>query len=256
MRRALIGHTGFVGSTLNRQQRFDATFNSANIAQIAGQTFDEVWCAGVQAVKWWANQNAAADWAGIEALLAPLAGVKAARFVLISTVDVYPDPVGVTETSPVAGDDAQPYGLHRRRVEDFVAERFPVHHLLRLPGLFGQGLKKNLVFDILDGRPLDGFDSRSTFQFYDLAGLSDDSAKAIGAGLERFNFAVEPVSVAAVVKRLTGRDFENHLPAGPIRYDMQTAHAAAWGRTGPYIQSAEEVLDALTRFAAAQGAAA
>ena len=39
---ALIGYTGFVGSTLLKQRSFDACFNSANIDQIAGRSFDLV----------------------------------------------------------------------------------------------------------------------------------------------------------------------------------------------------------------------
>ena len=36
--RALIGHTGFVGSNLARQGAFDALYNSSNIESIAGST--------------------------------------------------------------------------------------------------------------------------------------------------------------------------------------------------------------------------
>ena len=50
MTRCLIGHTGFVGGNLLRQGRFDALFNSRNIAELAGQSFDEIWCCGVSAL--------------------------------------------------------------------------------------------------------------------------------------------------------------------------------------------------------------
>src|SRR4051812_29144381 len=69
--RGLIGHTGFVGSNLARQARFDATYNSANIDSIAGQEFDLLVIAGVRAEKWIANANPDQDRAGIERLLTP-----------------------------------------------------------------------------------------------------------------------------------------------------------------------------------------
>ena len=40
--RALVGHTGFVGSNLRRAGGFDSMFNSSNYRDIAGQHFDEV----------------------------------------------------------------------------------------------------------------------------------------------------------------------------------------------------------------------
>ena len=95
MRRALIGYTGFVGSNLDAPGRFTARYNSKNIGALNGESFDEVWCACVLAVKWWANQNPTADWAGICSLLEVLKYVESKRFILISTVDVYREPIGV-----------------------------------------------------------------------------------------------------------------------------------------------------------------
>ena len=51
MSRALIGHTGFVGSNLLNQQSFDDCFNSKNINEIEHKSFEQVICAGVSAVK-------------------------------------------------------------------------------------------------------------------------------------------------------------------------------------------------------------
>src|SRR4051812_7816206 len=122
--RALIGHTGFVGGNLNRQGVFDARFNSQNIEDLAGQEFDEIYCAGVAAAKWWANQNPQADRDGIEKLLAVLDTVKAGRFVLISTVDVFKVPVAVDEKTVPRGSGLHAYGRHRLLVEEWVKGRF------------------------------------------------------------------------------------------------------------------------------------
>lgn len=248
--RALIGHTGFVGGNLDAQGTFTDRFNSANFREMAGRHFDEVVCAGVQAVKWWANANPEADWAGIAPLLDVLDTVRADRFVLISTVDVYRAPRGVDEATPVETEGLHPYGAHRHAVECRVRARFPDALILRLPGLFGPGLKKNLIFDVLDGRDLSGFHRDSTFQFYDLGRLSGDIARAREAGLNLVNLAVAPVRVADVVARLTGRAHDHVTEAPPVHYDMRTRHAAHWGETGPYLQGAEACLDAIAAFAA------
>jgi len=42
MSHALIGHTGFVGSTLKRQTRFEHLFNRSNIKEVAAQAYHTV----------------------------------------------------------------------------------------------------------------------------------------------------------------------------------------------------------------------
>ncbi len=246
--RALIGHTGFVGSHLARQGAYDAFFNSKNFREMAGKRFDHVVCAGVSAVKWWANRNPEADWEAIWALRDVLAEVRAGSFILISTVDVYPDPRGVDESSEILPLE-QAYGRHRREFELFVAQRFPGAMIVRLPGLFGAGLKKNLIFDALAKRDLSGFHPDSTFQFYDLERLTADIDVARGAELETVNFAVEPVSVAAVLDALGCAEGHQPTASQPLQYDMRTIHAALWGRENPYLETASECLGRIGRFA-------
>lgn len=249
MRRALIGHTGFVGSNLQRQLPFTDRYNSRNFRDMAGQRFDELVCAGVQAVKWWANQNPDQDWAGIAPLLEVLDTVQADRVTLISTVDVYRLPVGVDEATLPDRTGLHTYGLHRLQVEDRLRARFPNLLILRLPGLFGPGLKKNLIFDALNGKNLDGFHAASQFQFYDLLRLGDDLRQAQDAGLDLVNLAVEPVSVADVVQALSGRAYTHHTDAAPIAYDMRTRHAAYWGGSGAYLEDKRACLGRIAAFA-------
>lgn len=252
MRRALVGYTGFVGSNLDRAGGFTHRYNSRNFREMACEHFDEIVCAGIQAMKWWANRNPAEDRAAIAALLGVLSETRADRFVLISTVDVYRDPDGVDEESPTPRDGLHPYGLHRLEVEEWVAARYPDRLVLRLPGLYGPGLKKNLIHDILTGGPLSGFDDRAAFQFYGLGQLAPDMGRAAAAGLDLVNLAVEPVTVGAVVERLTGAAFRNRPGGEPPRYAMRTRHADALrGRTGPWLETAAESLDGLAAFAAA-----
>ncbi|MFD1691126.1 hypothetical protein ACFSHR_04885 [Azotobacter chroococcum] len=96
---ALIGFSGFVGSTLLAQARFDARYRSTNIGEIEGRTFDSVVCAGAPAQKWIANRDPETDWRNIEALIAHLQRLRCRRFVLISTVDVFRNPRAWTKTA-------------------------------------------------------------------------------------------------------------------------------------------------------------
>ncbi len=244
---ALIGSTGFVGGALLARRSFGARFHSADIEGIAGRRFSRVVCAGVTAVKWWANANPAADLAGIGRLTACLDRVEADSFVLISTVDVYADPQGVTEDDPAPG--AHPYGQHRAMLEDWVRSRFPRHHIIRLPALFGPGLKKNALFDLLHGHRLAWIDPASRFQWYPLPRLADDIDRAQAAGLPLVNLVAEPVSMAAIQQclfpgqRLGGQ-------AQPVAYDVRTRHGPVFGGNADYTMTAAAVMSALTAFVA------
>jgi nucleoside-diphosphate-sugar epimerase len=255
MATALIGYSGFVGGALLRQTAFDARYNSANIAEIEGRDYELVVCAGAPAVKWQANRQPEADWANLSRLMNHLGKMSARRFLLVSTVDVYPDPRGVNEDSPVDESRAEPYGRHRHRLEEFVRESFSNACVVRLPGLFGEGLKKNFVYDLLHKNCLHLTHAESVFQFYDLSRLWADLQTALRRGLPLVNFATEPVSARDVAARCFGVRFENVTETPPASYDMRTKHAALFGGRGEYFCSAEETFERIRRFAASRGAA-
>jgi hypothetical protein len=245
--RGLIGHTGFVGSNLARQTRFDATFNSSNIESIAGQEFDLLVVAGVRAEKWIANANPEQDRAAIDRLFAPLENVKAKQLVLISTVDVFLAPVEVDESSPVKTDDLHPYGLHRYELERKLADRFDTT-VARLPGLYGPGIKKNVIHDFLKNHETHKIDSRGVFQFYGLHRLWKDLELSLERRLGLIHLPTEPVSVSEVARVAFGRDFTNHVVPAPARYDVRTQHAALLGGVGPYLETAQAELEAIRLF--------
>lgn len=249
MTTALVGHSGFVGGTLLRQASFDAIYRSTDIAGIEGRAFDLVVCAGAPAAKWKANREPDADLAGVERLMRHLREVRARRFLLVSTVDVYPVPVDVDEGSPVDPSAASAYGRHRFLLERFCRERFDAS-VVRLPALFGAGLKKNAIYDLLHGNRLELLQPASSFQLYDLARLWSDLDRVLAAGLDLVNFATEPIVLGEVARRVFGRD----LPARPelpvARYDFRTRHAARWGRDDRYLYRADETIERLAAFVA------
>jgi nucleoside-diphosphate-sugar epimerase len=244
---ALIGHTGFVGSNLLRQRHFDDRYNSSNIDTIAGRRFDLVVCAGVRAEKWIANAQPERDREGIDRLLLALGAVDARRLVLISTVDVFPVPIDVDESTAIDSAGGQPYGINRRYLEIELASRFDTV-VVRLPGLYGPGLKKNVIYDFLHDNQTQKIDSRGVFQFYGVDRLWADVAIALDAKLPIVHLATEPVSVADVAQHAFGLPFTNHVVSQPARYDLHTRYAALFGGTGHYIESRKQALGGIARF--------
>lgn len=249
MRRALIGHSGFVGSNLKADGGFSDLYNSANIREMAGERFDEVVCAGVSAVKWLANKEPENDWRAIERLLDVLARVDAGRFTLISTIDVYPKADRPDDEATVLDlEDGQPYGRHRLQVERFVGERFRNVLVARLPALFGPGLRKNVVFDLLAGNQTEKINPASAFQWYPLERLARDLATAWGAGLSLVNLFPEPLETRRVLDELFAGATVGPTAQPAPRYDLRTRHAELFGGANGFVMSADEVMEALSRF--------
>lgn len=250
MRRALIGHTGFVGSNLLSGGGWTDLYNSRNIHEIRGQGFDEVVCCGVSAVKWQANADPERDWAGITPLLDALDGVQAAHVTLISTIDVYPDPAaGLDEDAVPDAAATHAYGRHRLAVERHLLARFPAAcSILRLPALFGPGLKKNILYDLMQDRLLDAINPASAFQWYPLQRLPADMRQARAAGLSLVNLFTEPLPTQDILDRIFPRAAVGPARLPAPRYDTRTRHGPAFGGIEGYVMTRAAVLEVLEAF--------
>ncbi|RBY89825.1 NAD-dependent epimerase/dehydratase family protein [Blastococcus sp. TF02A-26] len=250
-RRALIGWTGFVGGELDRRIAPVARFRSTDIDQLPAADVDEVVCAGAPAEKWKANAEPEADRANIQRLIDALDRSSARSCVLVSTVDVYSDSRQADEDTAADTAQEQAYGRHRALLERFVTERFEDSLVVRLPGMFGPGLKKNLVYDLIHQPGARFAHEDSTFQFYDVRDLWGHVLLARDAGLRVVNLATEPVSSAQVARECFGVEY-SCTDRPQVAYDLRTAHAARLaGRDGAYLRSAGEVLAGIRAWGAA-----
>lgn len=100
-----------------------------------------------------ANKFPDRDEEKIEALIERLSQVQAERFILISSIAVLANFAGGDDETTTAFQEALAYGRHRRRLEAFVEDHYPSSLVVRLPALFGPGLRKNFVFDLLNPVP-------------------------------------------------------------------------------------------------------
>ena len=246
---ALIGFSGFVGSTLMKQAKFEALYRSTNISEIRGKKFNTVVCAGAPAQKWIANREPEADRQKIEGLIAHLKTVECKNFILISTVDVFKNPVGVNEDHTVDENNLLAYGFHRRQLEKFVESFFPKHLIIRLPGLVGPGLRKNVIFDFLNNNNLHTIECRSIFQFYPMVNLWYDIQAAINANLHLLHLTGAPISVSTIALEGFGKPFTQELAGIPAHYDLHTQYGAVFGVQGNYQYGIRETIQAIRAYA-------
>lgn len=237
---ALVGHTGFVGSYLRTRLEGADLYNSANIRDMENKSYDTVYFCGMPATKWLANLYPGKDLENLELIKGVLSTCKASRFVLISTIDVYDINV------PHQNEDAEayttePYGFNRRALEVWACSHFEKVHVVRLPALFGIGLKKNALYDLLTenkgckANPLD------SFQWYCLDDLWDDISYVKENDLPVINLFSEPVTMKEVLHMFPLCDAP--ITRAPISYDIRTKYSVT-----TYIKDKRRILDQMSEF--------
>ncbi len=187
----LIGYTGYVGTNLDLKYNFTHKYNSKNIHEIQNDTYDLVICAGISATKWWSNLHEKEDLDNIMSLLNNLKSVKTKKFILISTIDVYNN-INDGNEDTLIDPNNMPYGKNRHYVETFIKETFDNYNIIRLPGLFGFGLKKNIIYDYLHNS-LKELNINSSFQWYNVGNLFDDINIIIQNNNNITNLFTEPI---------------------------------------------------------------
>jgi nucleoside-diphosphate-sugar epimerase len=248
MKTALIGYTGFVGSNIAAQHTFTDYYNSKNIAEIEGKEYDLVVSAANRAEMWRINQEPEKDLAEIDEYISHVGKAKIAKLVLVSTVGVYKNPNGATEDTPIDTDGLLPYGANRYYLEQYCRDNFDTT-IVRLPGLFGTGIKKNVIYDLLHDNNVEKIHKDGVYQYYNLDNIWKDIETAMSNNLPLVNLATPPVSTAEVAQYAFGLDFTNE-PADvkPAFWDMHSNYASVYGGEGDYLCTKQQELDDIKAF--------
>ena len=132
-------------------------------------------------------------WA-ISTLFTCLITAKIERLILISTVDVYAKPLEVDELTRDAAVSAEPYGRNRAALEVMCKKHFNTQ-ILRLPGLFGPGLKKNAFYDLMTAH-MASVPENARYQWYPVWRVGA-AVRAMIEGDERIvHLTSEPMAMA------------------------------------------------------------
>jgi sugar phosphate isomerase/epimerase len=243
---AIIGYTGFVGSYLRSVFPNSDLYNSKNISEIRGKHYDTIYCAGIPAQKWMANKNPEADFLNINNLRDNIDAVENCwRFILISTIDVHDHShPGQTESKGFVPSE-EPYGKHRLMFEEWIRLRFQKVHILRLPALFGMGLKKNALFDLLNGRMLDMISLKSRFQWYDIRWIVPDLSYMVDYDISLAHAYPEPMATDIIVNNF----FPDYLTE--IKKNNKSESSATYSHNSDYRcfrRSISKVLNNMREF--------
>ncbi|MDP8990488.1 MAG: pyridine nucleotide transhydrogenase, partial [Acidobacteriota bacterium] len=188
------------------------------------------------------------DRAAIDLLLRHLAHVRADQVILISTIDVYPVTRGVDESFDCHGRLNHAYGVNRLYVEEVLRERYPDIMIVRLPGVFGPGLKKNVIYDLLHDNCLDAISPNGIFQYYNVAKLWDDLENIQKYRLPLVNLVTEPLATSVILRTYFPGINVGAKARETEPYDVRSLHAEILGGRNGYRFGATQVLSQLGSF--------
>lgn len=244
---ALLGYTGLVGSHLRERLHPDTTmyFNSKNFKEVTKHKFGNVFCACVPAMKWLANQNPCDDLSTVHDIFDTLVEIEFCRnFYLISTIDVH-EHEKMCQVEDCAYPSTEPYGSHRLGLEKQLRERLGSRLVVvRLPALFGLGLKKNVLFDLLEDNGLPALNINTAFQWYSLSWLWDDICY-ISTNLPRagtVNLYSPKIETRVVAENFFPAAVDRMTVGERLEYNHSSKHGMVERRSVP------EILQEMGRF--------
>ena len=144
----LVGSTGFVGGNLLRSHSFEAHCHSTDVRDFYRSNPSLCVYAGIPASMVLANSNPEADLAVMREARDNLRKINPKRVILISSIAVYLDSRGKDEESIMQNEGLPAYGANRLQLEQWIREDYPNALIIRLPALYGIGLKKNFLYDL------------------------------------------------------------------------------------------------------------
>jgi len=241
-RNALIGYTGFIGSNLLNFDNNLIKYNSKNIHKIKNQKFNLVICAGTSSKIWLAKKKPLEDKRKIKNLMNNLKFIKANKFVLISTCEIYGNKKNCLENNDNVQNINTNYGLNRYLLEKFVEKKFNNHFILRLPIVYGKNFKKNCIYDLINNNEIHKLNGSDLIQIYDVKNLKKHIKYVIKNNIKKLNISSKPIKLGVISKKFFNIRLINKIKHRKI--NLKSIH----GNNKEYFLSQNKTLEDLALF--------
>ena len=254
---AIVGFTGFVGSNLLQFYKFNHFYNSKNFKDAKNKEFDTLFFCGVPAIKWKANKNPEEDNSVIEELKNVLNTITIKKIILISTIDVYDNTTdSLNEDYNIIPSKNHTYGKNRFLFEEYIKQRYTNYHIIRLPALFGKGLKKNMIYDLIHNNNVNNIPINSSFQWYYLDWLKKDIDIILHNNIKVCNLFTEPIdsiNILQIFKKIYGIDYGFQIEylgddTSKIKYNTCTKYYNLFNNDKAYIRDHADIMTALEEY--------
>lgn len=252
MSKVIVGYTGLVGQTLLDNIKFDYFFNSSNINKFNSivNDGDDLLLTCLSSNKRVVTQNIKQDLDNITNITNILSKKKYSSIRLISTVDVYSDSPKGSDEDYIPNISKLGYGSNRYLFELMIRDFIKCDDLkiFRLAALFNNKIKKNVLYDLLNGTPFE-INENSTFQWYNLDNLYSDIENLSNKYPDQktFNLFNEPIETVDLINLFDKTDCKI-VKGSRMDYNYKTK----FSDTG-YLKHQDEVLIELKEFIKSYG---
>lgn len=225
----IIGGEGFVGSAYVRycqKNNLDyLVINRANYKDNIGTKCDLLINANGNSKKFLAKENPLLEFdESVRSVRQSLIDFPAKKYIFLSSCDVYPDcsnPQSTKENNIIDICFQSPYGFHKYLAEQCVRHSQSQWLIFRMGGFVGKSLKKNAIFDILEGEKL-WLHPESALQYIN----TDVAAEVVmniikqGYNQEIFNLCGNGLIKLQEIIDLVGRNIDVNLEISPVCYEV------------------------------------
>jgi nucleoside-diphosphate-sugar epimerase len=224
----VLGGKGFYGQafcrvldSLGREHR---AITRENYHEYRGHSCDVLINANGNSSKILARRKPLEDFElSVKSVRASLVDFQFHTYLYLSSIDVYPNASPGAETHEEArlpAGEQSDYGFHKHLAEQCVQHGAQRWLIARLGGAVGPGLKKNALFDIVQGGPL-WLDPESRLQFL----ATDDAARLVlallHAGIRQEIYNVCGEGTIALSEAIERRGKPVHVTPGSPRVHME-----------------------------------
>ncbi len=228
----ILGGNGFIGSAIVRYCKS----NGVNYKVISRENYNHLKknpCkifinANGNSKKFLAKEQPLLEFdASVRSVRASLSDFTFEEYVHLSSCDVYPDcssPSSTLEDMKLDNTKQSPYGFHKYLAELCVQHVAKHWLIIRMGGFVGPGMKKNPIFDILNGQPL-WLDSSSKLQYMH----TDDFARILFSVIKKsqknqiINICAQGTISLQEVIESSGKISSAKAGSPTVHYEVSTA---------------------------------
>jgi hypothetical protein len=254
---AIIGYDTLVGSNLLQFYKFDNFYNSNNFKDAKNKSFDIMYFCNIPYIKLHSNKYSDEYPIVIKNIIDILDTINVNKFILISTIDVYKNVNSqLDEDYKINFNENNNYSKNIFLFEEYIKNRYQDHYIIRLPKVFGHGLKKNIIYDLIHNNNVNNISLNSIFQWYYLDWLKNDIDIILKNNIRVCNFFTEPVNtykIIKVFKNIYEIDYEFQIEYlgynnSNIKYDMYSKYSHFFGNDKKYIRKEIDILNSLSDY--------
>jgi len=214
----VIGGKGLTGSAivdyLKKNNIKYEVIQKENKTEFFGKRCKILIFANGNSIRYKANEDPYFDFnASVSSIAEYIHKIDFELFVHLSTVAVYDSPSSeqtTSEDTKINSKSLPTYGYHKLLGEEYI-QHYCKHYLIfRLPGIVGNGTRKNPVYDFLHKEKKVMVSSESSYNFINTEDIAESIFKVIHLGItnEIFNLASKNSIKIGDIKKVVNQDSE------------------------------------------------